>query len=321
MNASNLCRNAIAASCVLAILCLTFPLSAVAQEKWYPSQHGADDTLGAANFLSPEKVIEAAKLIKTGKTYALGVELGRETPAYGTRTFQLFAVGAGDGSGETVGENKMTFNDDWVMTWVGIGSQLDGLGHLGIDHRYYNGVHVSDFWVADGLTKFGIDKVPPIVTRGVVLDIAGLLDKSMLEAGTAINRKEIEAAMKRQDVTIGKGDVVILHTGWQALATTDPDRFLAGEPGLGLDGAKFLASKNVVAVGADTWGLEVAPGEDPSIIFPVHQELLAKNGIYILENMDTRELVADKGWEFLFVLGQPKLKGAVQAIINPIAIR
>lgn len=294
---------------------------AQAQRSWYPSKHGADDTLGAINFLSPEKVLEAAKLIKTGKTYSMGVELGRETPAFGTRTFQLFAVAAGDGSGVAQGTNKMTYNDDWVMTWLGIGSQIDGLGHLGIDHRYYNGVHISDFWVADGLTKFGIDKLPPIVTRGVLLDIAGYRGQKMLEVGTAINRKDIEGAMETQRVEIGKGDVVILNTGWQALATSDPVRFMSGQPGLGVEGAKFLATKDVVAVGADTWGVEVQPSEDSDLVFPVHQELLAKNGIYILENMKTDELVADKAWEFLFVLGQPKLKGAVQGIINPVAIR
>ncbi|MFP6584454.1 MAG: cyclase family protein [Candidatus Hydrogenedentota bacterium] len=292
-----------------------------AQEKWYPSKHGADDTLGAINFLSPEKVVEAAKLIKTGKTYALGVELGRETPGYGTRTFQLFAVGSGDGSGATQGKNKMTANDDWIMMWLGIGSQIDGLGHLGIDHRYYNGTHISEFWVADGLTKFGIDTLPPIVTRGVLLDIAAYRGEKMMKAGTAINRKDIEGAMNAQKIEIGKGDVVILNTGWQALATSDPEKFLSGQPGLGVEGAKFLASKDVVAIGADQWGLEVIPGEDSELLFPVHQELLAKNGIYILENMKTDELVADKAWEFLFVLGQPKLKGAVQGIINPVAIR
>jgi len=288
---------------------------------WYPSEHGANDTLGAINFLSPEKVVEAAKLVKTGKTYPLGVVLSRETPAYGTRSFQLFAVAHGDGSGEPIGANMGTFNDDWMVTWLGIGSQIDGLGHLGIDHRYYNGTPLSEFWQADGLTKFGIHEIPPIVTRGVVLDIAGLMDTDMLDAGTAINRDEIDAAMKRQDVTIGKGDVVILHTGWQAIATTDSERFLAGEPGLGLEGAKYLASMDVVAVGADTWGLEVVPMEDPQQVFPVHQELLAKNGIYILENMNTADLVKDQGWEFLFVLGQPRIKGAVQGIINPVAIR
>jgi len=297
------------------------PIFAAAQDDWYPSKHGADDTLGAINFLSPEKVVEAAKLVKTGKTYALGVVLGRETPAYAPRTFQLFAVGSGDGSGATQGSNKMTFNDDWVMTWLGIGSQIDGLGHLGINHRYYNGNHVSDFWDQEGLTKFGIHEIPPIVTRGVLLDIAGLRGVKMLQQGEEVNSDEIKRAMKKQGVEIGKGDVVILNTGWQALAESDPVRFMAGEPGLGLDGAKYLASKDVVAIGADTWGVEAFPLEDPDIIFHVHQELLAKNGIYILENMKTDELVADEAWEFLFVLGQPKIKGAVQGIINPVAIR
>ena len=114
---------------------------------------------------------------------------------------------------------------------------------------------------------------------------------------------------------------MLLHTGWQVLATSDPQRFLESEPGLDVDGARYLAGLGVVAVGADTWGVDVLPNPDPELLFPVHQELLAKNGIYILENMDTAELVADEGWEFLFVLGQPKFVGAVQMVINPVAIR
>ena len=96
---------------------------------------------------------------------------------------------------------------------------------------------------------------------------------------------------------------------------------MAGEPGLGVDGAVWLARQGVVAVGSDTWGLEVIPHEDANLAFPVHQELLTKNGVYILENMDTRELAKDEGWEFMFVLGQPRFEGSVQAVINPIAIR
>lgn len=291
------------------------------KDDWYPSKHGADDTLGAINFLSPKNVVKAAKLVKTGKTYALGVTLGRETPAYEPRTFQLFAVGLGDGSGAPLGSNKATYNDDWIMTWLGIGSQLDGLGHLGINHVYYNGTHISDFWRPEGLSKFGIDMIPPIVTRGVLLDIAGLRGVKMMNASEEIHADELKRAAKQQRVKIRKGDVVIINTGWQALATTDPERFMAGEPGISLDGAKWLASKDVVAVGADTWAVEAFPLKDPEIMFEVHQELLAKNGIYILENMKTDELVADEAWEFLFVLGQPKIKGAVQGIINPVAIR
>jgi len=302
-------------------LLLLLAAGAAAEDDWYPSRYGAGDSLGAIHELSPEKVRQAATLVKTGKTYALGVETGRDTPAYGARSFELYAVASGDGSGATLGENQATFNDDWMLTWLGIGTQIDGLGHFGIGHRYYNGTPVADFWRPDGLVRFGIHELPPIVTRGVLLDIAGLRGVAVLPEGTAVNRAEIEAAARSQGVEIGRGDVVILHTGWQRIAASDPKRFLAGEPGLGLDGARYLAAQRVVAVGGDSWGLEVSPAESESQVFPVHQELLTRNGIYILENIRTDELVADRAWEFLFVLGAPRFVGAVQMVINPVAIR
>lgn len=295
--------------------------SAVADPSWAPSKYGAEDTLGAINELSPAGVLAAAKLVKTGRVYALGVETGRETPAFGAREFQLYAVASGDGSGSSLGKNRGTFNDDWMLTWLGIGTQIDGLGHFGVDHVYYNGNRVEDFWQPGGLTKFATHELPPIVTRGVVLDIAGLSGVAMLAGGTPIGRGEIQAAEKRQGISIGRGDVVILHTGWQALAKRDPEQFLAQEPGLVVDAAEYLASRGVVAVGADTWGLDALPNPDPEVVFPVHQILLAKHGIYILENVRTDELVADGAWEFLFVLGQPRFVGAVQMVVNPVAIR
>ena len=127
--------------------------------------------------------------------------------------------------------------------------------------------------------------------------------------------------MQRQGVQIRKGDVVLLHTGYLPVADKDPKAFLAGEPGLGKEGAEYLASKEVVAVGADQWALEVIPFEKGVGAFEVHQILLAKNGVHILENMNTANLVADKAWEFMFVLGAPRITGSVQAIINPVAIR
>ena len=292
-----------------------------AQDDWFPSRYGADDTLGAVNLLTPDKVRDAARLVKTGKTYALGVEISRDTPAYGARSFQLFAVETGIGAGAPMGTNETTYNDDWIISWLGIGTQLDGLGHLGINHHYYNGTALADFFKMDGLTKLSISDVPPIVTRGVLLDIAGLRGEKMLARGTAINRPEIDQAAKKQQIELREGDVVILHTGWQVLAASDPEAFLAGEPGLGKQGAEYLAKLGVVAVGADTWGVEAVPAEDANEVFPVHQILLAKNGVYILENIKTDELIADQAWEFLFVLGQPRMKGAVQMMINPVAIR
>ena len=119
---------------------------------------------------------------------------------------------------------------------------------------------------------------------------------------------------------IRQGDVVLFHTGWASLIGNDDKRFNSGEPGLGVEGAKHLTGKGVVAVGADTWGLEVIPFESKNV-FEVHQILIAMNGTYIMEVINTAELAKDKAYEFLFVLGQPRFKGGVQSMINPVAIR
>ena len=306
---------------VIAVLFLVVPPAwADSADTWYPSKYGAEDTLGAINELSPEKVLAAAKLVKLGETYALGVETGRDTPAYGARSFELFAVAAGDGSGATMGENKATFNDDWMLTWLGIGTQIDGLGHFGIDHRYYNGNTITDIFAPEGLKKFATHALPPIVTRGIVLDMAGQASTDVMAEGTLITVEDLQGALDTTGLTLAEGDVVLLHTGWLDLIGSEPDRFAAGEPGIDGAGAAWLAEQGVVAVGADTWGLDAVPHPD-GLVFPAHQELLAKNGVYILENMATGQLVEDGVTEFMFVLGQPRFEGAVQSMINPVAIR
>jgi len=289
-------------------------------EEWYPSKYGPEDTFGAINNLSAQKVIAAARLVTTGKTYALGVPTGRDSPAYPPRTYSMTILQLDDGTGTPLGSNQATGNDDLMTVWMGIGSQIDGLGHMGINHVYYNGNRARDFVAPTGLTRLSTDRLPPIVSRGVLLDMAAYMDKPMLEAGTVFNSAAIKAAAKAQNVQIEQGDVVLFHTGWMNVMD-DKARFMAGEPGLGVDGARYLADLGVVAIGSDTWALEVLPAEDPAQAFPVHPELLAKNGVYILENMDTRALAADGAHEFLFVLGQPRFVGAVQAIINPVAIK
>lgn len=311
---------------VATVLALTLALSSIttaafAEDNWYPSKYGADDTLGAMNELSEKKTKLAAQLVKTGKTYALGVETGPTSPAYPPRSYSMTILQLDDGMGTPLGSNKATGNDDLMHIWMGIGSQIDGLGHMGVNHQYYNGHMASDFVTPSGLSKLSIDRLPPVATRGVLLDIAKLMKTDVLPAGTAFNQAEIDAAAKAAGITIEAGDIVLFHTGWLNVMDSDPEAFMASAPGLGLEGARYLASLGVVAVGADTWALEVLPSEDATMLFPVHPELLAKNGIYILENMDTRALAADNASEFLFVLGTPRFVGAVQAVINPVAIR
>jgi kynurenine formamidase len=295
--------------------------AASAEEDLRSKRWGPNDEIGSANHVTPKRVVEAARLVRTGKVYPLGIETSATTPSFPPRTFRITIVQPGQAGNDGLGRNRATYNDDILDGWMGTGSQIDGLGHIGVGHVYYQNTKLADFAHPTGLTKFGIEKVPPLVARGVVLDMTAHYGTGLVPEGTAFRRAEIEAVAKAQGIEIREGDVVLFHTGWLSLIGKDDARFQAGEPGLGLDGARYLIGKGVTAVGADNWGLEAVPGEDPALAFPVHQELIPRNGTYILENMNTGPLVADRAWEFLFVLGQPRITGAVQAIVNPVAIR
>ena len=179
-----------------ASLGLAASLALAQQANWHPSKWGAKDEIGAANYLTPERAAAAAKLVKTGKVYSLGIEVTPDTPAFPPRGCKLYIVQPGQHAGATLGETKTSYNDDILNCWVGIGSQLDGLGHIGIDTVSYNGVHAKDFVDPPGLKKYGIEKVPPMVTRGVLLDMAGYLGVDVVKEGTPFNKAEIEGADK-----------------------------------------------------------------------------------------------------------------------------
>lgn len=295
---------------------------AVAQPDWHASKYGEADTLGAVNNLSPEGVKQAARLIRTGKTYSLAIPTGPESPAYGSRKYEVSISPAPGGNTTPNGSERVTSHDERVVTSMGIGTQLDGLGHLGVDHHYYNGLHAAELNTPQGFKKLELSNIPPIVTRGVVIDMARHFGKPNLVVGDVFNRAEIEAAAKAQGVRIRKGDVVLFHTGWMdSTMNTNRALYNANEPGLGVGGAQYLADLGVVAVGADSIALEALPAPQGQGTFAVHQTLLAKNGVHILENINTGPLVRDKVSEFMFVLGQPRFVGTVQVVVNPIAIR
>lgn len=292
----------------------------VSAERMGPSKWGEHDTLGSANYLSSDLALKAAELVTEGKVYALGIPVGSETPAVAPRSVSVTVLMPDQYGGSTFGSNEASYLDDMITGWLGVGTQIDSLAHAGKQGTFYNGNRAIDFVRSTGVTKLGIDGIPPIVTRGVLIDIARYRGVARLEAGEVIDAKELRAAAEAQGVEIREGDVVILHTGWLSVLYEDAERFLAGQPGIDRSAAEFLVSRHVVAVGADNWGLESVPFQTDAY-FDVHVMLLAENGTYILEALDTRELAADRVYEFMFVLGQPRFVGAVQAIVNPIAIK
>jgi len=285
-------------------------------EPWWNSKWGEDDTLGALNNLTSQGVRDAVRLVKTGKVYALGVPTGPDTPAYGNRTITVQRT-PGPGSDFTPNNTqRVTSFDERVVTSMGIGTQIDGLAHLGVDHHYYNGIEGKDL---AGSYLLDIASRPPIVTRGVLLDMTRHYKKDMLEVGDNYGRAEIEAAMKAQGVSIGKGDVVLFHTNWIQMIEKDRQAYRTREPGLTEDGAVFLAGLGVVAVGSDTIALEALPAP-PGKSFIVHQTLLAKHGVHVLESFYTVELARDGLKEFMLIISPPRIQGTVQMVVNPVAI-
>lgn len=287
-------------------------------QRWYPSPWGAEDQRGAANRITPAKVLEAKNLIKQGMVYQLGRVYEAGMPMFGTRHYSLripqtFRI---------PGSNQATYHDELVSAEIGqVGTQFDGLGHLGIGDLFYNGNNRADFAQPEGLTKLGIENVGPIVTRGVLIDVAWLKGKAQLDSSYEITAADLQAALKNQSLEIRPGDVVLVHTGWGSLWMKDNARYTQSAPGIGVGAAQFLADREVTVVGSDNWGVEVSPNPDASLAVPVHQLLLARNGIYLHENLNTEELVRDSVYEFAYIFAPLRMKGATGSPGNPIAVR
>jgi kynurenine formamidase len=300
------------------LITLTATWTITQESKWYPSKWGADDQRGAANRLTPAKVLEAVSLIKEGKIYQLGRVYETGIPLFGTRHYSLIIPHTQG----PLGENQITWHDEIFSGEIGqIGTQFDGLGHVGIGDLYYNGFNRHEFAKAGGLEKLGVENAGAFFSRGVLIDVAGYKGVEHLEGGYEITAADLKGALEKQGTKITPGDVVVIHTGWGKFWMTDNDRYNANEPGIGLEAGQYLADQQIVMTCADTWGIEVVPNPDKSQAFPVHQLLIPKNGMYNLENVVTEELARDKVYEFAFVFAPLRLKGATGSPGNPIAIR
>ena len=255
-------------------------------------------------------------------------------------------------SGGPFGDQKLVYNDEYISTEIGqIGTQFDGPGHIGVitskGHFFYNGRFMEDPDVtAYGLGPLGVEHVAEkgFVCRGVLLDGEAYNGGAMpiptsrekTDPGI-VSAADIEAMVERQGIDpIQEGDCVFLHTGhgniwhptdWDSFDAEEKKqrvaKFNSGEPGFGLSGCLYLAERNIILWGADTWGSEaVGPGfggenDQP---FECHIEMMTKRGIWNIENLDLTQLAADKAYEFLFVWSPLKMKGATGSPGNPVAL-
>jgi len=303
-------------------------------EKWWPHPiWGEGDEAGATNwYTKPEVVKRALAEADRGVVYRIGRPYDAEMPLFGQRKFVLRIPGAPTGG--PFGANRVIWHDEYLATEIGqVGTQFDGLGHIGVmagahgDHNqmfFYNGFTETEVAGTYGLRKLGTEKLHPIVARGVLLDIAGAKGVEMLDKGYEITMADVKAALEKQgmaDFRFAEGDVVLFHTGWGKLWKQDNATYNSGEPGIGMEVARWLSDEvKAGVVGADTWAVEVVPNPDPACAFCIHQHLITRHGILLHENVYLDELVANRVWTFTYVYSPMPIVGATGSAGAPIAI-
>lgn len=329
-------RGITAAACATAMATLVvFPAMAQTADEgpWWPHPiWGPGDQAGGSNWITPAKVLEAVKLVKTGKIYELGQVYERGMPLFGERTYAMLIPGS-PASSTSWGKNRLVGNDEFLCAEIGqVGTQFDGLAHIGqrvtmadgsVKNVYYNGFTGEDLGGNYGMAALGIENTKPIVTRGILVDIAAYKGVEMLPNSYEVTVEDVRGALKKIGLTedgLRDGDALFFRFGWSEL-WDKPDEYNANPPGIGLEVARWVVARNAAMIGSDTWTSEVVPNPDPELAFPVHQELLTKNGIFNLENLKLEELSAEGAHEFLFVFAPVPFKGATGSPGRPIAIR
>jgi kynurenine formamidase len=283
-----------------------------------PSKWGTADERGAANLLTPESVLNASRLIRTGEVIELGRVLSMDMPLFGTRRFDIHTKRTGG----PMGSNKRYTNEELVISEIGqVGTQFDMFSHQSIDNSHYNCFATDEITSRNGFTKLGVEKIGAIYTRGVLIDVAAAKGVDMLAAGYEITAADLQDAIAKQGITLKRGDAVLIHTGWGKLWGVDNAKYNASGPGIGVGAAEWLAKQEPVLFGSDNVPVEVLPNPDKSISLPIHQIALVVHGIFLLENMKLDELAAKKAYEFAFVVQPLKIKGGTGSTVAPIAIR
>ena len=283
-----------------------------------PSKWGATDERGAGNHMKPQSVLNAVKLIKTGEVFELGHVLNAQMPLSPGRIFNMQVKR----TAQALGTNQRTGNEEIITSEMGqVGTQFDGFAHQSHNNVHYNCFKTADIETRNGFTKLGIHNVGMLMTRGVLIDIAGYKGVETLDITYEVSVADLEGAMKKQDISLQAGDAVIINTGWGKLWGKDNNRYRSGNPGLGVKAAEWLVAKDPMMLGADTAPVEVSPNPDKLLSLPVHQIALVVNGVHLLENLKLEELAAKNVSEFALIMQPLKLQGASGSTVAPVAVR
>jgi kynurenine formamidase len=297
------------------------------KDDWFPSKWGAEDELGTLNTLTAEKALSAMKVVKSGRVYRLGHLMHNEMPvrqalhgpfAYFTsqRVYDHrppLREGTSNRFGAALGRIEMVDH---------AGTHIDALNHISADNKFYNGVDAFEATGPKGSLKLGMETTPPIVTRGVMVDVPSLQRREILEKGHAVTPEEVERSLEANELAVGEGDALFVYTGVSKLwgEPSKYNEYWEASPGIGYELAKWLGKRDVAVTGADTPGSEVAPPEQKGTRLPVHQYLVTKCGIRLIDNIKLDELARDRVNEFLFICSPLPIKGATASPVAPVAV-
>ena len=313
-----------------AILLSTQQLNAQSPEKVGVSPWGPDDEIGTMNMMSDASRISILSRIKNGKVYDLSVEYFVGMPSFhalGDPPYQYWLTHTPHG---TVVDNpnklgdkmnrKVSYTGDAISMYTHMGTHIDALNHFGLNGKIWNGFTPEEHLGDKGWKKTGAESIPPIIARGILIDIPASKNLASLEKNYRINSGDLKGALKKQGVSLKPGDVVLIRTG-QAAVYNDADRYLDNYPGINIDAVKWLVEENeVMLLGADNLSFEAFPPERDDNWVPVHTYLLAEKGVMFIEQMYLEELAKEKVYEFAFVSASLKFRGASAAPMRPIAI-
>lgn len=307
---------------------------------------GAEDEVGNLNEMTDQSRLAALKLVTQGKAYDLGLPYDRNSykwPGHSpgeiisfrspagvmTQKDLEFTTPQGGNTGGTAWHSNAIFMSDNVAT------QIDGLGHIthGPNNEFYNGFKASEWGGDFGLRKADVTTIPPIVARGVMVDVAGLKNVDALPSGYEITREDIEGALRAQNVDVTPGTIVLIRTGtaryWGENGKDHAKLAQHDSSGIGLTAAKWLVEeKGALALGSDTSGLEYVPPKpaDSQAVGgsfnPVHVYLLMQQGVHIMEFHNLERLAADRVYEFAYVATTNAIRGTVAGTaLRPLALR
>jgi len=283
-----------------------------------PSKWGTGDQRGSGNMMKPETVLRAAKLIRTGEVFELGAVLSpdpREAFINAGRVFNIYTKPS------PPIPNARQVNEELVVTELGqIGTQFDAFAHQMWGDSFYNCFKLGDIGTRTGFKKLGVEHVGGLVTRGVLIDVAGSKGVDMLPTSYNITPEDLQQALAKASQRLQPGDAVLIRTGWSKLMGKENERYGTLNPGIGIAAGQWLLAQEPMMIAADNCCVEVRPSERPHSL-PIHAMMLIQHGVYLLENLELEALAAARAYEFAFIVQPLKIKGATGSAIAPIAIR